>query len=118
MRESEAKSRPLARQMRKDMPKAEVVLWKSLRHLNTQGYKFRRQHPIGPYIADFVHIRGKLVIEVDGNSHGTDERIAHDRRRDAYMRSLGWRVARFSNGAVCEHGSGVVDEIVRLLTLT
>jgi very-short-patch-repair endonuclease len=118
VRDQEAKSRPLAKRMRKAMTKAEVVLWSNLRSLNTRGYKFRRQHPIGPYVADFAHIAGKMVIEIDGSTHWTAEKIAHDRRRDAYLSSRGWTVVRFPNDDVYRDVSRVVEEIARRLTLT
>jgi len=89
MRETEARSRPRAKALRKAMTKAEVVLWLRLRELNRRGCKLRRQHPIGPYIADFAHVHGRLVIELDGATHWTAERAAHDRRRDAFMRAAG-----------------------------
>jgi very-short-patch-repair endonuclease len=118
MRETETRSRQRAKTLRKAMTKAEVVLWTRLRELNTRGYKFRRQHPIGPYIADFAHLRGRLVIEIDGATHWTAARAAHDRRRDMFMRAEGWDVVRFADRAIYEDVFGVVDDITRRLPLT
>ncbi len=112
MREGEARSRLLARQMRKAMPKAEVVLWNAFRSLNRHGYKFRRQHPIGPYIADFVHIRGRLVIEVDGATHASPHDVARDARRTTYLQAQGWNVVRCRNRDIYEDVSRVVEAIV------
>jgi very-short-patch-repair endonuclease len=97
------------------MSKAEVVLWVNLRALHVHGYKFRRQHPIGPYIADFAIHVGKLVIEVDGATHGTASEVEHDRKRDAYLRSKGWRVLRVPNAAVYEDVDHVVATILSQL---
>jgi very-short-patch-repair endonuclease len=67
------------------MTEAEVMLWSRLRLKEMHGVHFRRQHPIGPYIADFACVPAMLVVEVDGRTHATDEQHAHDVRRDAYM---------------------------------
>jgi very-short-patch-repair endonuclease len=87
-------------------------------HAQHRGYKFRRQHPIGPYIADFAHVRGRLVIEVDGTTHWSAGDIARDKRRDAYLASQGWMVVRFPNDDVYRDVSRVVEEIARRLPLT
>jgi very-short-patch-repair endonuclease len=102
LRKGEANARAKAKVFRRKMTKAEVILWLHLRKLREIGYNFRRQHPVGPYIADFATHAGKLIIEVDGETHGTEEEIAHDGRRHAYLRSKGWRVLRIPNIAVYE----------------
>ncbi|HEY4941192.1 MAG TPA: endonuclease domain-containing protein [Rhizomicrobium sp.] len=112
MREDERESRPRAKAMRREMTKAEFVLWTRLREANRHGYKFRRQHPIGPYAADFAHVRGRLVIEIDGETHGTEEELAYDRRRDAYMQARGWTVVRFPNVEVYENVDGLVEHLL------
>ena len=94
------------------MTKAEVVLWVYLRSLREIGYNFRRQHPIGPYIADFAILSGKLVVEVDGAVHGSDEEVEHDRRRDAYLRANGWRILRVPNMDVYNDANWVVELIL------
>ncbi len=73
--------------------------------------RFRRQHPVGPYIADFACVLLKLLIEVDGGTHCTDAELAHDARRNAYMRARGWRVLRFTNWEIYEHLNNVLDVI-------
>jgi len=79
------------------------------------GLTFRRQHPIGPYVADFTCVPAHLVIEVDGDTHSTDAEIAHDRRRDAFLRSKGWRVIRVWNEDVYKNLNGVLDMIFDLV---
>jgi len=111
MRDRERKARRRAKELRARMPNAEVILWSQLRHAAVIGMRFRRQHPIGPYIADFACVLLKIVVEVDGATHCTDEERAYDARRDAYMRSRGWRVLRFTNWDVYKHLNGVLDII-------
>ena len=111
MRDDERTSRPRAKAMRREMTKAEFALWMRLREANRHGYKFRRQHPIGPYSADFAHVRGMLVIEIDGETHGSPEEIEHDRRRDEFLRGRGWTVIRFPNVEVHENVDGLVEHL-------
>ncbi|MGH6871128.1 MAG: endonuclease domain-containing protein [Rhizomicrobium sp.] len=100
MREGEKKAQEKARELRGKMPNAEVILWSRLRRNALGGLRFRRQHPIGPYIADFAAPLARLVIELDGGSHATDEAHKFDQVRDRYMRSRGWQVLRFRNDEV------------------
>ena len=109
VREDERRSRPFARHMRQNMPGAEVLLWSRLRHW--PDVKFRRQHPIGPYIADFACIAARLVIEADGETHGTDTERAHDRTRDAWMEKRGWRVLRVWNRDIYRR----LDDVLALI---
>lgn len=84
-----------ARSMRRDMTDPERKLWRALRtRLPLDDTHFRRQVPIGPFIADFCSFGAKLVIEVDGDQHGFDHGRAYDGRRTAYLTSLGYRVLR------------------------
>jgi very-short-patch-repair endonuclease len=94
MREAERKSLRRAKQLRNHMPDAEVILWSRLRRQAVSGRSFRRQHPIGPYIADFACLSLRLVIEVDGESHCSAQELAYDARRTAYMKSRRWEVLR------------------------
>jgi len=84
-----------ARQLRKDMTDAEKLLWARLRRRALEGLRFRRQHPIGPYIVDFFCAEAGLIIELDGQIHSSQERSEHDRLRDAALRDHGLRVLRF-----------------------
>ena len=115
MRKGEEDARAKAKAFRGKMTKAEVILWVHLRKLRKIGYNFRRQHPVGPYIADFAIHAGKLIVEVDGETHGTEEEIAHDRRRDAYPQLKGWRVLRVPNIGIYEDIDHALEVILSQL---
>jgi len=115
MREAQWKSRKHTAALRRNLTDAESKLWQDLRARRLQGYKFRRQHPIDDYVADFACIPAKLVIEIDGATHSTEEELAHDARRTEVMESLGWRVIRFTNDEVYEDVDGVVEAIYHAL---
>jgi very-short-patch-repair endonuclease len=95
-----------ARSLRQNMTKAEVILWTYLRRRAMNGSRFRRQHPIGPYIADFSCPASKLVVEVDGATHSSDQ-LAYDTRRTNYLESEGWTVLRVTNTDIYENIDGV-----------
>ncbi len=97
-----------ARAMRKSLTDAERKLWHALRDRRLQTVKFRRQAPVGPYIADFLCIRHKLVVEADGSQHGQSER---DEARDAWFKSNGYRVLRFWNHEVLTTQESVLATI-------
>jgi very-short-patch-repair endonuclease len=103
-----------ARRLRKTMTPAEVLLWSKLRRENL-GYRFRQQHPIGPYIADFACVEARLVVEVDGATHATDAEIAYDGQRTAFIEANGWRVVRVWNGDVTDNLAGVLAFIANAL---
>jgi very-short-patch-repair endonuclease len=92
-----------ARSLRKNMTDAEAKLWSQLRAHRLMGLSFRRQHPIGPYIADFVCAESKVVIELDGSQHAEDKAMMADERRTAFLTSRGWHVLRFWNDDVLRH---------------
>ena len=97
-----------ARKLRNFSTKAELKLWNQLRARSLDGRKFIRQHPIGPYIADFVCREKRLVIEVDGGQHSLNER---DRSRDQWLVERGYKVLRFWNNEVLENIEGVLEAI-------
>ncbi|WP_407354129.1 endonuclease domain-containing protein [Luteimonas sp. R10] len=99
--------RDLARALRRDMTTAECMLWRQLRRRRL-GWRFRRQHPIGPYVADFVCVEARLVIEVDGGQHMGS---ATDPRRDAFLRTRGFEILRFWNNDVTANLEGVCTAI-------
>ena len=101
-----------SRQLRENMTDAERHLWAKIRLKQLKGYQFYRQKLIGDYIVDFFCPRTKLVIEVDGGQHFSDELTEDNRIRDEYLNSLGLRVLRFTNTDVLTHIEGVVESIM------
>jgi primosomal protein N' (replication factor Y) len=94
------------------MTDAERRLWSMLRGNRLAGYKFRRQHPIGPFIVDFACIEQQLVIEADGGQHADNEA---DQRRTEWLEGHGWRVMRFWNNDVLANPAGVAETILQAL---
>ena len=101
-----------AKTLRKQMTEAEHLLWYHLRAHRFTGAKFKRQSPIGRYIADFVSFKHKLIIEVDGSQHSP----AHDGARDRWLVSQGFRVLRFWNHHVLQDTDTVLEVILRALS--
>jgi very-short-patch-repair endonuclease len=89
-----------ARDSRKAQTSAEEKLWSLLRNRKVISRKFRRQHPIGPWVADFACPSIRLVIEVDGPSHEAPDQQAWDEMKTEYLRTSGWRVIRIKNADV------------------
>ena len=102
-----------AREPRRDNSRAERRVWELLRDRRLTGVKFRRQHPIGPYFADFACISRKLVIEIDGDHHAFQ--VEADVRRTAAMEREGWRVLRFWANYVVQNPEGIWTEIALVL---
>ena len=100
-----------AKQLRRAMTRAETLLWRHLKANRLAGLGFRRQSPMGNYIADFVAHSCKLVVEVDGESHDFESRLRHGARRDEWFASRGYRVLRFTNDEVLRNLEGVVMAI-------
>ena len=98
----------LQRTLRRNMTDAEQALWKRLRGCQVKGCKFRRQHPFGDFILDFVCLEAKLVIEIDGGQHNGS---AHDVARDQVLESAGFRVMRFWNNQCLNEIEPVVEAI-------
>jgi very-short-patch-repair endonuclease len=97
--------------LRRNLTEAECVLWSVLKGKKLDGRKFRRQHSIGYYIADFYCPSEKLIIELDGNHHFSPEGIEKDRERDEYLKELGIKVLRFENKEVLNNLSEVLKGI-------
>jgi very-short-patch-repair endonuclease len=103
-----------ARVMRKAMTEPEKLLWLALRQ-QLPNHSFRRQFLIGPCIVDFCCLSARLVIEVDGNQHGTDEALAFDAKRTALIAMHGFRVLRFSNADVRRSLESVLETLLAWL---
>jgi very-short-patch-repair endonuclease len=100
-----------ARELRRNVTDAEKKLWQQLRLLKDTNRHFRRQVPIGEYIADFACHRCRLVVELDGGQHSEPENLARDQARTEELQKLGYRVVRFWNAEVFENLEGVIDMI-------
>ena len=103
---------PKARELRIDTTDAERRLWSALRGRRLEGYKFCRQHPLGPFISDFACLEHRLVVEADGGQHADSD---DDRRRTAWLERRGWRVVRFWNNDILANPAGVEDVVLQEL---
>ncbi len=101
-----------ARQLRKNATEYERLLWRHLRAHRFQGYKFRRQQPLGPYIVDFVCFETRCIIEADGGQHA--DALDDDARRDGWLRAQGFTVLRFWNNAIQSNLEGVLERILEV----
>jgi very-short-patch-repair endonuclease len=101
----------LARDLRNRQTAAERKLWAALRKRQINGWKFRRQAPVGPFVVDFLSHDAKLVVEVDGFTHRTDEELDYDERRSAFIRRLGFQVLRLTNDELAEDLNAAVGMI-------
>jgi very-short-patch-repair endonuclease len=99
-----------AKELRKVMTPAEKILWERLRNRQLGGFKFRRQHPMGSFIADFYCAECKLVVEIDGNIHISQAEA--DAERTAIIESFGYRVIRFRNAEVETNLQTVLNKIL------
>ena len=102
-----------AQRLRRETTDAERKLWSVLRNRDLEGAKFRRQQPIGPFIADFVCQEHRLIIEADGGQH-TDSLV--DGRRTAFLKGKGYRVLRFWNNDILNNLDGVTEVIANALS--
>ncbi|MEQ3650963.1 endonuclease domain-containing protein [Hyphomonas sp.] len=112
MRDDEKPTVKHARRLRRTMTRAEVILWQHIRKRQLADYRFRRQVPIGPYIADFACAELRLVVEVDGDTHSEPDEIAHDARRTAFLGEKGWQVHRVWNNDIYENLEGVLEGLL------
>jgi very-short-patch-repair endonuclease len=102
-----------ARTLRQDMTEAERRIWYMLRLQQMNGYKFRRQVPIGRYIADFVYHEARLIVEIDGGQH--DHSLSREAERTGFLQNQGYRILRFWNNEVLANLDGVHETIAEEL---
>ncbi|MGA3014182.1 MAG: endonuclease domain-containing protein [Bacteroidales bacterium] len=100
-----------ARLLRNTSTPSENILWSRIRKKRLSGIIFRRQHPIGPFIVDFYCHEAKLVIEIDGDIHDSQENKEHDENRTFELEKLGLKVIRFKNEAI----TGNINEVLDIL---
>jgi very-short-patch-repair endonuclease len=108
--------RDFARKLRQHQPDAEKLMWGLLRDRRLGGYKFRRQHPIAPYVLDFYCHEIKLAVELDGGQHNTEGGLRRDQKRSDFLAKLGIRVLRYWDHAVLEDTENVLESIFQGLT--
>jgi very-short-patch-repair endonuclease len=101
----------LARGLRLNATNAERRLWQGLRRKEVAGFRFRRQVALGGFIADFASFDARLIIEVDGATHSTDEELARDAARTAALAAQGIALVRFTNDEVFHNLGGVLETI-------
>jgi very-short-patch-repair endonuclease len=100
-----------AKELRQRMTRAETLLWRYIKAHRIEDFGFRRQVPFGNYVADFVCHSARLIVELDGESHNFESRRKTDQRRDAWFKSQGYTILRFTNDQVLRELEGVVHVI-------
>jgi very-short-patch-repair endonuclease len=105
---------PRARSLRYNATREEKRVWSKLRLIDIDGH-FRRQAPVGPYFADFAHMKARLIVEIDGGQHSSDAGLKRDAARTAYLNAAGFRVLRFWNAEVRDNLEGVIETILHAL---
>ncbi|MFZ5675046.1 MAG: endonuclease domain-containing protein [Pseudomonadota bacterium] len=115
MRGVNRRSIPIARKLRRLSTSAESRLWAELRNRQLGKFKFVRQEPVGEYIGDFVCREARLIIEVDGATHSTEEEMRRDASRTASLEALGYKVIRVQNDDVYNAMEGVLDTLLAAL---
>ena len=102
----------IAQKLRNNSTDTEKYLWKYLRGRQLEEFKFRRQHPIGKYIVDFINLERKIIIEVDGGQHLENKK---DKLRDKWLEEQGYEVLRFWDNEVITNIEGVMESIRKKL---
>ena len=105
----------LAKELRKGQTEAEKILWFKLRNRQLDGTKFRRQHPIGNYIVDFVCLEKNLIIEIDGGQHNKEQSKEKDKQRTLWLEKEGYQIMRFWNNDILQNVDGVLINIKEFL---
>ena len=103
----------IARKLRKEMSLPEAMLWQRLRGKKT-GLKFRRQHPIGPYVVDFCCLQARLVVEIEGEAHNAGDRPTRDLARIGFIEENGFRMVRIAAARVMKDADATADAIAAL----
>jgi very-short-patch-repair endonuclease len=115
MRSPDPKATLHARELRRNATSAESKLWSHLRNRQFDGCKFVRQEPVGPFIVDFLCRQQKLVVEIDGATHSTEDEVAREASRTRHLEVRGYRVIRFHNEDVYQSMDVVIEEIRKAL---
>lgn len=106
--------RDFARYLRQNMSLPEMLIWSRIKGRHEDFPRYRRNHPLGKYFADFYCAKARLVIEIDGASHGQGHQPERDEKRDAWMKSEGYEVIRIAAGDVLRDPDEVVEGMLNL----
>lgn len=106
-----------ARELRNKQTESELILWNILKDYKLKGFKFRRQHPISNYIADFYCHKAKIIIEIDGGYHNSIEQVLIDKARTEYFLEIGLQEIRFSNQQILFEIENVLNKIDNIIGL-
>ena len=104
-----------ARNLRNNATLEERRIWNLIKNKQINGLKFRRQFPIGNYIVDFVCLKIKLIIEIDGGQHNETKQVEYDKNRTKFFESNGYKVIRFWNSDIYSNIEGVISELKRTI---
>ena len=104
-----------SRALRSRASSAAYRLWSELRDRRLGGFKFVREHPIGPYFVDFLCRSAKVIVEIDGGTHCTSIEIAYDHAREAFLRNEGFRIFRAGNGDIYDDIGAVCDALLAFM---
>jgi very-short-patch-repair endonuclease len=115
MRGIDRRGVPIARKLRRELTSAESKLWAELRNRQLGGFEFVRQEPVSDYVADFLCREVRLIVEVDGATHSTDEELQRDSIRTADLNHFGYTIIRVQNDDVYNAMEGVLDTILTAL---
>ena len=105
------RTRKRAKQLRWPLTRCEAILWTRLQGSRLMGLHIRKQHPAGPFIADFACVKAQLLVEVDGETHWREDERRRDARRSAFLEGEGWTILRVWNSEVYGNEEGVVETI-------
>lgn len=100
-----------SRDLRQRQTPAEAKLWQALRGGGLEDLKFRRQHPVGRYVADFACEKARLIVELEGGVHGQDDQVTYDHFRQEELEAAGWFVLRFPNDQVFHDLPSLLDAV-------
>ena len=103
-----------AKRLRNEPTASEIIFWGLLKQ-HFADFRFKRQHPVSQYIADFYCHKLRLVVEIDGEIHLSKDAIKNDKLRDEFMNSLNLKIIRFTNDEVCKNGEEVVKKLRELI---
>ena len=104
-----SKTQNFAKENRQNLTKAEAIIWKHIKGAKIEGVKFRRQHPIPPFIVDFAAVEIGLIIEIDGATHISEDELQSDKSRENYLKAKGFEIIRIRNFDIYNNLGGILE---------